>query len=101
MLILFAISLAAFGTSAIAIVYGVTLLRRSPPTSRWPGLVLILGGVLLSVSCYSGPSVLFRIYHDSPPLGNYPNDVIGNGMTPDEVRLLLGNPHQVNERDPQ
>jgi hypothetical protein len=101
MLVLSGIGLAVLGASAAAIARGMTLVRRPPPDRSWWGLVFILGGVLLPVSCCSAPSVLFRLSHDTPPLGRYPNGVIREGMSPDDVRALLGNPHQVNDRDPQ
>src|SRR5262245_22418405 len=85
----------------IAVVRGLILITRQPPDYRWRGLVFILAGVLLPISCCSAPSIMFRVNHDTPPLGSYPNGVIQEGMTPDDVRGLLGNPHQVYEQDPQ
>ena len=100
MQILCGIGLFVFGVAAVAVVRGVILIRRPPPNRRWPGVVLIVAGVLLPISCCSAPSVLFRLNHNTPPLGRYPNGVIQKGMSPDQVRQLLGTPHQVNDRDP-
>jgi hypothetical protein len=100
-LILFGVGLAVLGIGAVGIVRGVILLRRPPPRRRSSGILYIVAGVLLPVSCCGGPSVLFRLYHDTPPLGSYPNGVVREGMSSDEVRALLGNPHQVNDRYPQ
>jgi hypothetical protein len=99
--ILLAIGLAVLGIGVASIVRGALLLRQSPSGRSWAGLLYILAGVLLPVSCCSSPSVLFRLQHDTPPLGRYPNGVIRTGMSPDEVRALLGTPHQIDERDPQ
>jgi hypothetical protein len=44
--------------------------------------------------------VLFRLHHDTPPLDRYPNGVVTEGMSADEVRTRLGAPHQVEDRDP-
>jgi hypothetical protein len=99
-LILLGVGLAVLGISVAAIVRGGVLLRR-PPAGRWSGRVLILAGLLLPVCCCTAPSVLFRLHHDTPPLGRYPSGVVKEGMSPDEVRALLGTPHQVNDRDPR
>jgi hypothetical protein len=101
MLILCGIGLLVLGIGVVAIARGVMLIRRPPPNHRWPGVVFILAGILLPVSCCSTPSVLFRLHHDTPPLGRYPNGVIQKGMSSEEVRALLGNPHQINEQYPE
>jgi hypothetical protein len=100
-LLLFGVGLGVLAASVAGIAWGVVLLRRPPPARRWSGAVLIVSGLLLPVCCCSGPSVLFRLHHETPPLGRYPSGVVQEGMSPDEVRALLGTPHQVNDRDPQ
>jgi hypothetical protein len=100
-LVLFGISLAVLGICIAGIARGVVLLRRQPPARRWSGVVLIVAGLLLPVCCCTGPSALFRLHHRTPPLGSYPNGVIKEGMTADEVRASLGEPHQINDRYPQ
>jgi hypothetical protein len=100
-LILCGVGLAVLGVSIAAITRGRVLLCRPPPARRWSGVVLILAGLLLPVCCCMSPSVLFRLHHDTPPLGRYPNGVINEGMSPEEVRTLLGSPHQIDDRDPQ
>jgi hypothetical protein len=100
-LILLGVGIAVLGISVAGIARGVVILRGPPPTRRWSGVVLIFAGALLPVCCCSGPSVLFRLHHETPPLGRYPNSVVKEGMSPDEVRTLLGAPHQVNDRDPE
>ena len=44
---------------------------------------------------------LFRLRHDTTPLGGYPSGVIREGMSADEVRALLGSPHEVHDHDPR
>jgi hypothetical protein len=98
LLILLGIWLAILAASVLSLLRGVLLLRR-PSTRKWTGVLLILTGLLLAWCCCSGPSVLFRLHHDTPPLGHYPNGVVKVGMSPDEVRSLLGAPHQIDDSD--
>jgi hypothetical protein len=101
MLILLGVSLAVLGVSVACIVRGVILLRQPPTSRRWSGVALILAGLVLPACCCTAPSALFRLHHDTPPLGHYPSGVVKEGMSSDEVRALLGNPHQVSNTDPQ
>jgi hypothetical protein len=98
-LVLLVICLFVLTVTVLGIVCGANLVRRPSRGSRRVGWALVLVGVLLPVVCFCGPSVLFRLNHDNPPLGHYPNGVIQEGMSADEVRALLGNPHEVSERD--
>jgi hypothetical protein len=101
MLVLLGVGLAVFGVALLCVVRGIVLLRRAAPGSKWSGLGLVAVGVLLPVCCCSGPSVLFRVHHDTPPLTGYPSGVVQEGMSAEEVRALLGNPHQFNDRNPE
>jgi hypothetical protein len=98
-LVLIVACLAVLGAALFGIVRGVMLLRKPSAGSRRAGAVLVLAGVLLPVLCSSGPSILFRLNHDTPPLGHYPNGVIKEGMSAGQVRALLGGPHEVYDRD--
>jgi hypothetical protein len=100
-LILGGVGLVVVCITILCIRQGMLFLQRPAPARKWPGVVLILSGLLLPICCCSGPSVLFRLRHETPPLGRYPNGVIREGMSPDEVRARLGVPHQVFEGDPE
>ncbi len=101
LLILYGISLTILGIGIASIAWRIAL-RRSPTTSRkLTGSLLVMASLLLPISCCSGPSILFRLNHDTPPLSGIPRDVIKVGMTQDEVRAKLGNPHEIKNHDPQ
>jgi hypothetical protein len=100
-LLLLGISLAVGAVAVLSAARGILLLRRSPPRRKWPGLLLIGAGVLLPVLCCNGPGALFRLRYSTPPLGRYPSGVVQTGMSADEVRALLGDPHQIHDGDPQ
>ncbi len=76
-------------------------LLLDPPRRRWAGSLRIATGLLLPVACCCGPSAVFRLQHETPPLGRYPDGVIEKGMTAEEVRARLGTPHEINERHPE
>ncbi len=95
MLVVSAIFVAALVVAAIGIGWGLFLRKRADAKGRRWGMVVIIGSVMLPISCCSGPSVIFRLTHETPPLGRYPNGVIEAGMTPDEVRARLGPPHHL------
>ena len=87
--------------SMSCIVKGERLLLQPPPRRRWAGSLLVVTGLLLPVACCCGPSVVFRLQHETPPVGRYPDGVIEKGMTADEVRARLGAPHDINAQHPE
>lgn len=94
--VLFVICLFITAGVIVGLVKAVKLLRRNSAVSRLSGVVLLLACVTVPLSCWFAPGHLFRTRHGNDPLGHYPIGVVKEGMTRDEVRGLLGNPHQVH-----
>ena len=99
-ILLVGVAAAVLGVSTLSFWRGVTLLKRRPPRRRWPGVALIGAAFLLPVACYTGPSVLFRLEYKTPPLREYPRGVVAVGMSAEEVKGRLGEPHEVHDRNP-
>jgi hypothetical protein len=76
------------------IIWGRKLHRSESPTIRKVGLLLVLVSVLVPFGCCFGPPHVVRIIYGNYPLKSYPNGKIKEGMTPDEVVAILGNPHE-------
>jgi hypothetical protein len=74
---------------------GASLLRReSLPKKKKYGVLLCLLSVLVPTTCWIGPSVLVRVFYGNYPLGSYPDNKITEGMTSDQVKAVLGTPHE-------
>jgi hypothetical protein len=93
-LILVGIIVVVSAMSIVAFFRGIDLCLEKP-TRRWLGIVLIGAGVALPLCTFCGPSLLFRLQHATPPIAEVPTGLIQEGMSPDEVRALLGPPHVV------
>jgi hypothetical protein len=91
--------LGIFGIALTGIVCGVKLAKRPTRGGKFMGALLILASDLLPVGCCSAPRVMFRLNHENPPLGHYPNGVIKNGMSMEDVRARLGKEHMVYKRN--
>jgi hypothetical protein len=84
----------------VGIFRGITLLGSGSAKNRKNGLLLILASGLVSLFCCLGPSLMVRLVYGNFPIGSYPNNKIMQGMSMDEVKLILGNPHvQSNHGD--
>ncbi len=78
---------------------GVILIRRGWSHGRWIGIILLLVSAAVPFSCCVAPSLLFRQHYGSFPLSGNPYTRVKEGMSADEVRASLGNPHNRDERD--
>ena len=85
----------------VGLVRGAFLLGKQFTRSKRKGRLFILASLMLPLSCCCGPSVIFSVSHGSLPLWTYPTGVIEKGMSADQVRALLGNPHEVYDSDRQ
>ncbi len=85
----------------VGAVIAVQLLRRDSTGSKIGGALLLSACVLLPLTCCVGPPYFVRVVYGNYPLGQYPNGVVREGMTGDEVRALLGSPHEryVHDRE--
>ena len=81
----------------LVIRYGDRLRRRESPRARRVGTALVAVCCLLPFAVYYGPSLYTRATLGRWPLGTYPNGVIREGMTRDEVHALLGEPNNRDE----
>lgn len=70
------------------------MLHGESPASRKYGFVLIVSSGLLPLLCWQGPQHLVRLTYGNYPLGRYPNRMIEEGMSMEEVRRILGSPHE-------
>jgi hypothetical protein len=73
------------------IILGARLLRRGSLKLGW---MLVLASCFLPVFCYVAPPHLFRLAYGSYPIQRYPKDRIDEGMSGDEVVVILGSPHE-------
>lgn len=73
---------------------GCQLLRSESPANRKYGLLLLLGCAAVPLLCWQGPPHAVRLAYGNYPLGRYPNRMIAEGMSSDEVRSILGGPHE-------
>lgn len=79
------------------VVYGLTMMKRPTIAARRVGRVLLVLSVLLSVGSALVPVIHFHRCYIRPPLTSPPADgTIRKGMTMDEVRDALGEPHQID-----
>lgn len=77
----------------------VILIRRGSSAARRTGIILLLVIAAVPLSCCFGPSLLFRLNYGSFPLSGNPYARVKDKMSPDEVRVALGNPHNREKRD--
>ncbi len=90
-------------TIFIGVIRAAILLRR-PSTTDWRKGIRIYYAcavmtILLPFSCCSGPGFLFRWYHGKPPLEYEHSVFVKEGMLIDQVRSLLGAPHEVRQQN--
>lgn len=78
----------------VGIFAGIRLRRRESGRAKTVGLLIIVASVLAPVVCYVAPPHLFRLAYGSYPIGSYPNGRIKEGMSPAEVKAILGTPHE-------
>jgi len=74
---------------------GCRLLHSELPAGRKHGLLLLLGCAAVPLLCWQGPPHAVRLAYGNYPLGRYPNRMIAEGMSMEEVRRVLGSPHEV------
>src|SRR5947207_2490898 len=91
--------LAVLLAALVGAIRGVILIRRRPSPARRTGIILLLVSVAVPFSCCVGPSIVFRLNHGSYPLGGDPYTQVKEGMSADDVRAALGNPHNREERE--
>ena len=77
--------------SVVGIILGVRVLRHGSAKLGW---VLVLMGCLLPIFCYYAAHHTIRLDNGTHRLGSYPGDKIKVGMSGDEVKAILGPPHQ-------
>jgi hypothetical protein len=80
----------------VAFVWGVRLIWFRPKKRRW-GYFLVIACLLAPPSCWYAPDVSFWMTHRrSPwkPTTKYPHGIT-EGMTTEEVRSRLGEPHKI------
>jgi SmpA / OmlA family len=88
--------LTVLGLSLLGIATGITLLMRPiADRQRLKGIAWLAAGVLLPLGCCVTPEVQFRLTHRTPPIGSTAGNAIRPGMNADEVRAILGEPHEV------
>lgn len=92
------VSYSVIGVLALlGVVYGLTLMKRPTRAARRVGRVVLVLSVMLSVGSALVPVIHFHKCFSRPPLSSPPADgVIRKGMTTDEVRDALGEPHQID-----
>jgi len=78
----------------IGLVKGWRLLHSEQADESRRGLLILLVSIATPLCCCQGPQYLVRIAYGNFPLGRYPNNMIEEGMTSDQVRALLGSPHE-------
>lgn len=88
----------ALGAPLFCVLLGIRKVWGRPPQSKRNGILLMTIGTLLPIIAILSPSVIFRLQFDNPPVREQKRDEIKDGMTAEEVRSHLGNPHQVNGR---
>jgi hypothetical protein len=72
---------------------GIAVLVNARPRRRWLGGILCALALVVPVGVYLAPDIMFRIQHGRDPLTRYPSGVIDKGMTKEQVRAKLGEPH--------
>jgi len=100
LLVLAGVVLATLVLSLLAFFRGIDWCREKPPNRRWLGVLSISVGILLPICTCCGPSILFRLQHDTPPIADVPIGLIREGMSPGEVRAILGPPHLIETYHP-
>lgn len=66
---------------------------------RAMGFVCVGISLVVPLMCCFGPPHAIRLMYGNYPLGRYPNGVISEGMTPDDVIARLGTPHERTQRN--
>ncbi len=94
------ISAVILAVSAVGVILGARLLRSKSSTARkCTGGLLLLGSCLLPIFCYFARPDAVRLDNGTHPLGSYPGNKIREGMSGDEVKAILGPPHQRNKNN--
>jgi hypothetical protein len=81
--------------SLVGIIIGIRFFSRASLQRKWRGLLILLVSASMPVALWYGPSVLFVWNCGRPPLRGYPN-AVEKGMTMEQVRALIGEPHGIN-----
>jgi hypothetical protein len=76
---------------------GSRLLDSDSPSSRKSGRLVLLLTASLPLFCCVGPPLSIRFATGNFPISANADDRVHEGMTMDEVRTLLGTPHDRNE----
>ena len=79
--------------AAVGMILGVKRLKSVSSARRKVGVLLLLVSGLFPVFCFLAPPYIFRLGYGSYPIGSYPIN-IREGMSSDEVKAILGTPHQ-------
>jgi hypothetical protein len=86
--------LAAFGLVIGGLFWGLNLYGKDSPRIRRRGVIMMVACGLVPFFCCLGPPNAVRIMYGNYPLGSYPNNKISEGMSKDEVKAILGTPHE-------
>jgi hypothetical protein len=78
----------------VGVLFGMRLLRSGSPKKKTFGGLLLLASGLIPLSSCLGPPYVIRLVYGNYPLGRYPNNKIGPGMSADKVVEILGTPHK-------
>jgi hypothetical protein len=98
-LALLVVSGVALAIVVVGISWGTRLLGSGSPKARKQGVILVLGSLLLPLSCCLLPPQAIYLMYGNYPLGSYPNNKIQKGMSAAEVKALLGRPHESFKQD--
>jgi hypothetical protein len=79
---------------AVGLVWGAWLLRRTRPGARKYGGLLILVSGAVPFFCCLAPPCAIRVTYGNYPIGSYPDGKIQEGMSAEEVKEILGTPHE-------
>jgi len=97
--ILALIWLAVLVATSVGAIRGLILIHRGSSQIRRRGISLLLVSAAVPLSCCFGPSLLFRLSYGSFPVSGNLYAQVKEGMSADEVRAALGNPHKRYEEE--
>jgi hypothetical protein len=81
----------------VGVWHGSRLLKAESPASWKSGRIVLLLSALLPLLCCVGPPISTRIIYGNFPIRANADNQVREGMTMDEVRSLLGTPHDRSE----